>query len=80
MVYGTKWKRSLEKEKIELLILQQQLCRDENRRAQEKHEQELIALKLKNEILQQELEELKARKLASLGLFDGNTLHNICPK
>ncbi|XP_039964209.1 uncharacterized protein LOC120777130 [Bactrocera tryoni] len=51
---GTR-KRNLEEEKIKLTVLQQQFYADENTRAQEKHEQELIALKLENELMQLEI-------------------------
>ncbi|XP_073825176.1 uncharacterized protein [Musca autumnalis] len=67
-VIDCKRKRNLEEEKIELVLLQQEFYKNENVRAQEKHEQEIISLKLKNEILQLELEEkkLKIKELKDL--------------
>ncbi|XP_065365569.1 uncharacterized protein LOC135958601 [Calliphora vicina] len=63
LVVGGKRKRNLEDERIQLTILQQQFYRDENTRAQEKHEQEVLSLKLKNEMLQLELAEKKNKTL-----------------
>ncbi|XP_073819848.1 uncharacterized protein [Musca autumnalis] len=74
LVTGGKRKRNLEEEKIELVLLQQSFYKNENLRAQEKHEQEnmrtqekheqeMSSLKLKNEILQLELEEKKLKFL-----------------
>ncbi|XP_058979798.1 uncharacterized protein LOC131802975 [Musca domestica] len=74
LVHGGKRKRNLEEEKLELVLLQQSFYRNENiraqekheneeMRAQEKHEHEISSLKLKNEILQLELEEKKLKFL-----------------
>ncbi|XP_017478308.1 PREDICTED: uncharacterized protein LOC108368067 [Rhagoletis zephyria] len=54
-------KRTLEEEKTKLAVFQQKFYEEENVRAQEKHEQELIALQLKNELLQLEIIEKKAK-------------------
>lgn len=59
LTLGVKKKRNAEDGKLELIILQQQFYRVENLRGQEKHEQELLSLKLKNELLQLELAEKK---------------------
>lgn len=65
-------KRSLEEEKVKLLQLQQNFCRCENERAQEKHDMEMIERrsklddetrerKLRIELLEIEIKQIKAK-------------------